>query len=159
MLDKKISVSEQVANLTIEAQLLFTWMIAHADDVGLLPYSARSIKGLVVPMNDSYTVETIGFHLETIKKAGLTEEFEWQDDKFWRLVSFSDHQTLKTDRKPNTIAKNLVSWNPKTSKWKTLESQGREVREEKEVSKEDDKKNNKGLTQLRESLKNKGIIK
>ena len=49
MIDKKISVSEQVANLPIEAQLLFTWMIPHADDVGLLPYSARTIKALVIP--------------------------------------------------------------------------------------------------------------
>lgn len=68
MIDKRISVSEQVANLPLKAQLLFTWMIPHADDVGLLPYSARTIKALVVPMVDAITSDSIGFQLESMEK-------------------------------------------------------------------------------------------
>jgi len=108
LIDKKISVSEDVASLSIEAQL-FTWMIPHADDAGLLPYSPRAIKALVVPMLD-IRVEDIGIHLESIRKAGLIHTLKWEGDKFWRITSFFSHQTLKRDRKPQIIAKNMGSW-------------------------------------------------
>lgn len=127
MIDKKISVSEDVASLTTDAQLLFTWMIPHADDAGLLPYSARSIKALVVPMKD-WRVEDIGIHLETIREAKLIDLFEWEGDKFWHITNFHNHQTLKRDRNPQCIAKNLTSWNQLESIWKTLETQGVEER-------------------------------
>lgn len=110
MIDKKISVSEQVANLSTEAQLLFTWMIPHADDLGLLPYSDRTIKALVVPMNDGILVEDIGNHLESIRKQGLLAVFQWEGKKFWRIVNFLSNQTLKKDRKPTTLASNIDSW-------------------------------------------------
>lgn len=133
MLDKKISISEQLADLTTEAQLLFTWMIPHSDDAGLLPFSPRSIKGLVVPMKD-WTVESISFHLESIRKAGLIDEFEWEGDKFWHLTNFLQHQSLKRDRKPQVIAKNIESWNTLLSIWKPKElkeeKKGREVYED-----------------------------
>lgn len=37
------------------ACLLFTWMIAHADDFGRLPGSAAKVKALVIPMRDETT--------------------------------------------------------------------------------------------------------
>ncbi len=150
MIDKKISVSEDVANLTLEAKLLFTWMIPHSDDVGLLPYSARSIKGLVVPMVDELTTEKIGFHLESMKAVKLIEELEWFGDKFWRITNFSQHQTLKKDRKPLTIAKYIENWKTVETIWKTLESQGAEGAKE-----------NKGAKEALEKIKNelKGKIK
>lgn len=110
MIDKKISVSEQVANLPVEAQLLFTWSIPHADDLGLLPYSSRTIKALIVPMLD-ITVETIGNHLESIVHQGLYEVYEHAGQKYLRIVKFNSHQTLKKDRKPNTYLANIDSWN------------------------------------------------
>ncbi len=133
MIDKKISVSEDVATLTTAGQLLFTWMIPHADDVGLLPFTARSIKALVTPMNDDFTVETIGNHLEDMVKAGLLEVFEWEKDKFLRIINFHQHQTLKYDRKPQCIAKNVNSWKTVDSIWKTLEDKGAEVTEERKL--------------------------
>jgi hypothetical protein len=124
MIDKKISVSEDVANLTLEAKLLFTWMIPHADDVGLLPYSARSLKALVVPMVDEITSDRVKIHLDSMVKSGLVENFEWFDDKFVRIRNFSQHQTLKKDRKPLTIAKYIEDWNTVETIWKALETQG-----------------------------------
>lgn len=157
MIDKKISVSEDVANLTLEAKLLFTWMIPHADDVGLLPYSARSIKALVVPMVDEITTEKVGIHLESMRKVvedkSLIEEFEWFGDKFWRIVNFSQHQTLKKDRKPLTIAKYIEDWNTVESIWKALETQGAKGAE--------GTKRAKGASDALDKLKNelKGKIK
>lgn len=102
MIDKKISVSEQVANMPIEAQLIFTWMIPHADDFGLLPYSPRTIKALVIPMHD-ITAEDVGIHLETMVKNNLLRVFEYNGKKYYKINNFSQHQTLKKDRQPQTI--------------------------------------------------------
>ncbi len=151
MIDKKISISEDVATLTTEAQLLFTWMIPHADDAGLLPFSARSIRALVVPMKD-WSVEDVGNQLETIKKAGLIEMFQWEEDKFWKISNFSSHQTLKKDRKPQCIAKYLDDWKTVDSIWKPKEG-SKEVKEER---KEDSYKK---IKELRDTLKKKKIMK
>ena len=143
MIDKRISVSEQVANLALEAQLLFTWMIPHADDVGLLPYSARTIKALVVPMVDAITSESIGFQLESMEKEGLIEVFEWRGERFWRIVKFSETQTLKRDRKPNSIAKGIESWPEVLTIWNPTSSTAEPVGNPSEVKKSKEKNEKK----------------
>jgi hypothetical protein len=116
LIDKKISVSEQVANLDIDGALLFTWMIPHADDFGLLPYSPRTIKALVVPMFDKYTAEDIGIHLEVMRKQNLIRVFQYKNDQFWQLLSFRKEQSgLKKDRQPLTIMKLELNKDPKKS--------------------------------------------
>ncbi len=121
MIDKKISVSEQVANLGEKGALLFTWMIPHADDVGLLPFSSRTIKALVVPMFD-YTVEDVDFQLDTMRKSNLISIFQYKDKKYWKLTSFIKEQSgLKRDRQPQTILDCKLNEDPKDS-WKTLYS-------------------------------------
>lgn len=119
MIDKKISVSEQVANLSIEAQLLFTWMIPHADDLGLLPYSVRSIKAMVVPMWDKSN-EEIKTLLESIVFQKLVTVFQCEGQKFLLLPKFLEHQTLKRDRQPQTILPVKLEKESKDS-WKSCE--------------------------------------
>lgn len=119
MIDKKISVSEQVANLSIEGQLLFTWMIPHADDLGALPYSIRSIKAMVVPMWDK-TNEEIKEILESIVFQKLVTVFQCEGEKYLLLPKFLEHQTLKRDRQPQTILPVKFSKEPRDS-WKTCE--------------------------------------
>jgi hypothetical protein len=102
MIDKKISVSEQVANLPIEAQLIFTWMIPHADDFGLLPYSPRTIKALVVPMLD-ITADAIESHLQTMVENKLIRILEYNGKNYYAINNFFKHQTLRQDRQPQTI--------------------------------------------------------
>lgn len=109
MLDKKISVSEQVANLHDKAQIIFTWAIPHADDLGLLPFAHRSLKALVVPMMD-IDLETFGTHAESIVYQGLWEIFTHGKDKYYRIPKFCEHQTLKKDRKPSTYLFDVNSW-------------------------------------------------
>lgn len=103
MVDKKISISEQVANLPIEGALLFTWMIPHADDAGLLPYSARAIKALVVPMRDEMTIQIIEDQLQHMVNEGLLATFEYGGGRFWRIVNFHKIQVLQKDRNPQTL--------------------------------------------------------
>lgn len=79
-----------------------------------------------------WTLEDIGIHLETLQKAELIKMFEWKGDKFWRIRTFSSNQTLKKDRKPQSIAKDIESWNQLDSNWKP-----KEVKEVREVSKKE----------------------
>lgn len=112
MIDKKISISEQVSNLKIEAQLIFTWSIPHADDFGLLPFSHKTLKAMIVPMIEM-DLETFVFHLEAIVSENLFEVFEDKNNKnkkYYKIIKFSKNQTLKKDRKPNVLLENITSW-------------------------------------------------
>src|SRR5579883_2309315 len=96
IVEKKISVSEQVANLTLPAQLLFTWMIPHADDFGLLPHSPKTIKALVVPMIEEITWQHVEAMLENMVQEGLIQDIEWRGERFYHLTGF-DIQKLRKD--------------------------------------------------------------
>lgn len=117
MIDKKISVSEQVADLSTEAQVIFTWSIPHADDFGILPSSLKTLKATVVPMKEYGLAEFTKYVLEIIKK-DLWREFEYNGEKFIKIVKFKEHQTLKQDRQPQTILKFELDKEIKKS-WKT----------------------------------------
>lgn len=102
MLDKKISFSEKVASLDLLGQLLYTWMIPHADDLGLLQSGARTIKAQVIPMVDC-TAEEVGIQLETMWKTGLLERVRIDGAEYFKIVGSENNQTLKRDRNPQTI--------------------------------------------------------
>lgn len=118
MIDKKISVSEQVANLTDRQALIFTWAIPHADDVGLLPYSTRTLKATLVPLRD-ISIEEFDADWKAIVAQKLVEEFEYDEQKFWMVKTFFKHQTLKRDRQPVTILNFAYSTNARAS-WDKL---------------------------------------
>lgn len=103
MLSQKISISEQVQGLDIKNRLLFTWIIVHADDLGLLPYSPNVIKAIVFPMSPEYTIVDIEKGMNKIVIADLVEIFEYEKQKFYKFKKFFSHQTLKKDRYPQTI--------------------------------------------------------
>ena len=104
MIDKKVSVSEQVADLSILGQLVFTWSVPHSDDVGFLPHSNRSLKAMIIPMIEIELTEFAKIVNDIVKK-GLWKEIEHEEDKFYYLCSFNEHQTLKKDRQPQTLLK------------------------------------------------------
>ncbi|HYD35526.1 MAG TPA: hypothetical protein VD999_05640 [Vitreimonas sp.] len=121
MIDKKISVSEKVADLKSDkAKLLYTWAIPHADDFGLLPGSARTIKAEVMPMEE-ITMEDIGFHLEDMVRVGLLKAVTIESKEYYYIVDFNKHQTLKKDRQPQTIVNIPLNKDPKKS-WDSLET-------------------------------------
>ena len=119
MIDKNISVSEQVANLSKEAQLVFTWSIPHADDVGVLPRSHRTLKALIVPMWDCL-LEDFDKFVKEITEQGLWREIEHGGQTFYAITKFRDHQTLKKDRQPQTKLDIIFDKDPKVT-WQTLE--------------------------------------
>lgn len=122
MIDKKISVSEQVANLTYKAQLLFTWSIPHSDDVGLLPGSLKTLKALLVPMWEIQFDEFTKLVGEILEQK-LWKPFEYDGQTYFYITKFADHQILKKDRQPHTILNIELSEKTKDS-WKLLEDIG-----------------------------------
>jgi len=125
LLDKKISISEQISNLPLEAQLIFTWSIPHTDDLGLLPISLKTLKAMIIPMMEM-SIETFQFQVEQIQKQNLWESFEHNGDRYYRLIKFTEHQTLKKDRQPQTYLKDIIGKTPDES-WKNVEKLGFEI--------------------------------
>lgn len=110
MLHKKISVSTQVNKLSLPARLLFTWMIAHADDEGKLKGDPEYVKAIVVPMT-KWSFKLIRSYLEEVENQGLI--YYWQENNEWfiEFVKWFDHQTLRKDR---FIPSSLPSFNKKS---------------------------------------------
>lgn len=98
MLHNSISKSLQVSNLPIPAILLFTWIIAHADDEGRLKGDPRFIKMAVVP-GIKWSYQIIAKYLNLIKDAGLI--YYWQQNNEWfiEFVKWDKYQTIREDRR------------------------------------------------------------
>lgn len=66
-----IAASDRVNDLGWKGALLFTWMLAFADDQGRMAGGDRRIKALVVPLRDEITVKDCGEALTVMQDAGL----------------------------------------------------------------------------------------
>ncbi len=119
MLNKTISVSEQVADLSKDAQLFFTWSIPHADDFGLLPSSSRKLKGLIIPYWDSSARDVDGFARELIS-AGLWAKIEIFGDAWFCFPKWFEHQDLRRDVTPKLYASVKAKWEDYTLVEKTI---------------------------------------
>ncbi len=97
MLHKAISISVQVSNLSLEAQLLFTWLIAHADDEGRLKGEPKYIKATVVPYAQ-WTVEEVCEYLGEIHQQSLISY--WQENNQWfiEFPTWKNYQYIAKDR-------------------------------------------------------------
>ena len=91
MINKSISVSEQVNRLSDFAALLFSWLIPHADDYGVIPGSAKKIKALIVPMRKQ-SADQVENALNEISNAGLIWRYMYKNDEYIQLCKFDEHQ-------------------------------------------------------------------
>lgn len=98
LLHKKISASVQVDRLSINAKLLFTWALAHADDDGRLKGDPKYIKAIVVPMLE-WSSDQVKEYLEEIKKIGLIDWWKAEDDEMYiQFIKWTDHQKIRKNR-------------------------------------------------------------
>lgn len=97
MLHLSISKSLQVDSLPLPARLLFTWMIAHADDDGRIKGEPKYIKGSVVPLTN-WSTKNIQKYLELMKNTGLI--YYWQENTQWfvEFVKWNMYQHIRSDR-------------------------------------------------------------
>lgn len=129
MLHKKISLSMQVDRLPLPAKLLFTWLIAHADDEGKILGDPKYIKATIVPYMN-WSLKNIRDYLEKMNNEGLI--YYWQQNHEWfiEFVKWNDHQTLQKDRFKSS---NLPSY---TNKKGAYEDTKRNQEDSKEESQE-----------------------
>ncbi len=97
MLHKKISISQQMELLSLPAQLLFTWMISHADDDGRLRGETRYVKASVVPLKD-WSVKKIGDYLQEMVIAELIHLWSQNGETYIEFIKWRDHQYIRKDR-------------------------------------------------------------
>lgn len=107
MLHKKISVSSQVDKLSLPARLLFTWMIAHADDEGRLKGDAKHIKAMVVPMT-KWSFKKIETYLHEIKNVRLIYYWEQNNEWYIEFIEWDEHQTIQKDRFKKSLLPSFI---------------------------------------------------
>lgn len=78
MLWGQISVSPRVNKLSLKACLLYTWLIAHADDQGRMLADTNSIKGTVCPLRQDISEDDIATLLGEIEEQGLIIRYNTQ---------------------------------------------------------------------------------
>lgn len=104
MLHNKISISLQVGRLSLQAQLLFTWLISHADDEGRLKGEPEYIKATVVPLKEDWTFKDVADYLAEIEKQGLIYYWQDSDRMVIQFVKWDEHQLIRGDRfKPSLL--------------------------------------------------------
>lgn len=91
MIGKSISVSEQVNELSDFAALLFSWLIPHSDDYGVIPGSPRKIKALVVPMRKQ-SAEQVDAALKEMQSVGLVWRYIYKGSEYTQFCKFDEHQ-------------------------------------------------------------------
>jgi hypothetical protein len=86
--------AEQVMELRIPTRLCFAGMWNFADDNGVHPASAKTLKAEVFPSDDLTADDVAGFVSEMIKH-GLVGEFETEDGKrYWFVTGWHRHQRI-----------------------------------------------------------------
>jgi len=100
MLNKSISQSLQVDRLPLPGQLLFTWMISHADDDGRLNGEPKWVKATVVPLKNKgkWSIRYIQEYL--LKMADVSLIYYWYQNgtRYIEFPTWQEHQTIQADR-------------------------------------------------------------
>lgn len=91
MISKSISISTKVNSISDFAALLFTWMVPHADDYGVLDGDEGTIKALVVPRRKQ-TESAVGQALAEMQKVGLIWRYIYKNKPYVQFTNFEEHQ-------------------------------------------------------------------
>lgn len=100
MLSKSISLSRQVDSVCEKAQLLFTWMIPHADDEGRMIGDPKYIKVTVVPLKTSkgWTISGVEKCLLELCSVGLIYYWYQAGERYVQFPTWDQYQTIQLDR-------------------------------------------------------------
>lgn len=125
MLNKSISLSRKANKLPLKLAFIYTWMLPHLDDHGLIERDSNVLKGMAFPMKKEITAKDI---------LGFIEIAQIHDEKGESLITehgdclefngFEDHQTISPEKR----AKSKFSRIPKNPQESPRSSQIREVK-------------------------------
>jgi hypothetical protein len=103
MLRKSIATSEQMAAVSINAALLFTWCIPFLDIEGRMYGSPSRFKALVCPLRPELTPATIEQCLGELHGVGLVVWYEAAGGKWLAFPGFLRHNKVRADREAASI--------------------------------------------------------
>jgi hypothetical protein len=99
MLKKKISLNEAIADLANDThRLLFTWGIAHLDVEGRITGNLRSFKGLVAPLLDHITPQSVLAFFQDAEHLGLIRRYQVDGRWVVQYPAFKKNQNLRPDK-------------------------------------------------------------
>lgn len=84
--------SLSLARCSVEAQLLFTRLIAAADDQGRLQGDPLLVKAQCVPLIDKATAKAVDRWLGELEKHGMVVRYEASDQPLVQIVKWWEHQ-------------------------------------------------------------------
>lgn len=87
-------VSEQVADCSVTARLLFIGLWNFADDGGVIPYKPKAIKAQVFPADD-ITSETIRRLVDELLATALLASFEADGQTYLFVTGWKKHQRIE----------------------------------------------------------------
>ena len=93
MLNKRISLDEKVAKLSLKSVLVFTWMIPYQDVKGRMIALSETIKGSVFPLMECMTLKEIKKSLSEIEKVGLIQLYG-KDKMYLQINGFHKNQKI-----------------------------------------------------------------
>lgn len=96
MLNKKISLDEQVALLSDKAIILYCWSISHLDSEGKMHASNAILKGTIVPYLKRFTHQVIGRIKTELGNSPLV--IIYGNGKYMKFMGFEKNQRIDKDR-------------------------------------------------------------
>lgn len=112
MLSKSISLSQQVASMSLKSQFIFTWCIPHLDDFGLIENRTQILKAMVFPMNRFIRTADIEMFIDEAEREGLIEVFE----DCLEFSGFENHQSISPEKKSKSKFSKVPLNNPRIPK-------------------------------------------
>lgn len=91
-ISKSISVSEQLGNVSLEADFLFGRCIPHLDVDGRITGNPKGLKAIVCPLRDELSHQKITHLLKELSEAGLVIWYEINGSRYLEFPNFGRHQ-------------------------------------------------------------------
>ncbi|MFA7153915.1 MAG: hypothetical protein WC072_08995 [Methanoregulaceae archaeon] len=102
MLSTRISLSKKINHVSDQAALLYTWMIPHLDELGLMEADPEIVKAQVVPLRDTFSDEVVEDCLEELSAVDAIIIYQVDGNNYLHYPNFHEFQTLKNDRVPTS---------------------------------------------------------
>lgn len=85
--------SRSLAKVSREARMTFQGLWCEADDFGRGIADARIVKGAVWPLDDDIDADRVEAMLAELEQTGHIRTYAVDDDRFYEIVSWADHQS------------------------------------------------------------------
>lgn len=93
-------VDEKIGKLKIQERLLFIGLWNISDDQGCFKCSPAYIKGQLFPYDDDLRIDTLKTWIESLINARLIVPFSFNEEGYYFIRTFDDHQKIDRPSKP-----------------------------------------------------------